>query len=345
LIYYVATRASLHTLAPLVLYFRTDLSDFVRIVPYDRLHLIGELSSGCVVWTDMDRLDASTLTDAIAVHRELSRRPVHQLNDPCLSLRRFNLLRRLFDDGSNRFNVYRLADARSVQRFPVFIRNESGVAKKEPPLCQNQKQLQAAIAGLRVPGEQRDDLMIVELEASPKGDGLYRKYGAYRVGDCIYPQHVLFAPTWFVKNPEPTGDPVLLAEHLEYFESNPHAEELQRCFSLARIEYGRIDYCLADDRIQVFEINTNPAVLNHPPTVFDAIDSQPYADRHAEAMLRLPQATQPEDLRDPTQEEIRKAHNAVMASMRQKYRRRRIRLTVRKGLRRLATPFSGNRSK
>ena len=43
--------------------------------------------------------------------------------------------------------------------------------------------------------------------------------------------------------------------------SNPHEHELRRIFSTARIEYGRIDYALLGERIQVWEINTNPGFL------------------------------------------------------------------------------------
>jgi hypothetical protein len=46
-----------------------------------------------------------------------------------------------------------------------------------------------------------------------------------------------------------------------------------RTFELARIEFGRIDYSMKDGRIQVWEINTNPASL---------------ADRHRENAARLP---------------------------------------------------------
>jgi hypothetical protein len=45
-----------------------------------------------------------------------------------------------------------------------------------------------------------------------------------------------------------------------YLEDNPHAGQLRRCFELAHIDYGRIDYGLVGDSIQVWEINTNPTI-------------------------------------------------------------------------------------
>jgi hypothetical protein len=306
----------------------------LRFVPYDRPLLLKGLSSGVIVWTDMDRLDRSRLSDAMAVHREIACSDVRQLNNPAFSLRRFDLMRRLFESGDNAFNVYRLSDAAHVRKFPVFIRRESGVAKHEPRLYHDSTELRAAISRLKLDDEARNDLMVVELLNMKDADGYFRKYGAYRVDDCIYPQHILFGNRWFVKTPEPAGRPSLLAEHLEYFNTNPHAKELLNVFLRAGIEYGRVDYGLREGRIQVFEINTNPSVLNDPPTPFDILDHQPYADRHAEAMLRLPDARRAENLDDPTQHEIRKVHDAVVASLASKFRRRRTRLTIRRALRR-----------
>ena len=55
-------------------------------------------------------------------------------------------------------------------------------------------------------------------------------------------------------------------QHLDYVRTNPHADELRKLFGAANIEYGRIDYTIADGRIQVFEINTNPAGAWDPAT-------------------------------------------------------------------------------
>jgi hypothetical protein len=39
--------------------------------------------------------------------------------------------------------------------------------------------------------------------------------------------------------------------------------QIKQVYELAQIEYGRIDYGLVNGKIQVFEINTHPMLLNH----------------------------------------------------------------------------------
>jgi hypothetical protein len=60
-----------------------------------------------------------------------------------------------------------------------------------------------------------------------------------------------------IKVPELFDDESLRLED-EYVATNPHAAELARIFALARVDYGRVDYGLLENRIQVWEINTNP---------------------------------------------------------------------------------------
>jgi hypothetical protein len=134
--------------------------------------------------------------------------------------------------------------------------------------------------------------MIVEFSAAPGPDGFYRKYGAYRIGERIVPQHCFVNPKWFIKLTGGTA-PQHYDEHLEYIERNPHATQLKQVFEGAKIEYGRIDYTMINGHLQVFEINTNPAVLGQAPKPDDTYDQAPYAHRHIDALLALPNATTP----------------------------------------------------
>ena len=43
-------------------------------------------------------------------------------------------------------------------------------------------------------------------------------------------------------------------------ETNPHERRLREIFGRARIDYGKIDYAMLGDRLQVWEINTNPNI-------------------------------------------------------------------------------------
>ena len=47
-------------------------------------------------------------------------------------------------------------------------------------------------------------------------------------------------------------------EELDYVTNNPHAAWLEEVFTVAGIEFGRIDYGVYHGRPQVWEINTNP---------------------------------------------------------------------------------------
>jgi hypothetical protein len=331
---YVSTERFSQTLAPLTIYYRPDLLRFLRFVPYEHLDVLKELGKGVVIWTDFDRLDRKALEKAGKIHSILAARGVLQLNSPSESLGRFDLLRRLAETGINDFNVYRLDEASRVKQFPAFLRNESGIARKRPELHNSADELIRAVARFRPEKDGPGEPMIVEFVDARDDDGLFRKYGAFRAGGRIYPQHIFFGTDWFVKNPWPTGDQYQMSRHLDYFQSDLHTEELLRIFELARIEYGRVDYCVHRGRVQVFEINTNPTIINDAPTVFDLVDSRPYADRHAEALLALPGAADGDDS-GSAGGAILAVHERVMRGLRWKFKRRRVKLTVRRGVRRL----------
>ncbi|MEQ8835806.1 MAG: hypothetical protein RID07_03280, partial [Lacipirellulaceae bacterium] len=52
------------------------------------------------------------------------------------------------------------------------------------------------------------------------------------------------------------------AEELEYVNGNAHSRANASVFQTCGLEYGRIDYATKDDKLVVFEINTNPTVID-----------------------------------------------------------------------------------
>ena len=78
------------------------------------------------------------------------------------------------------------------------------------------------------------------------------------MGDQIVPAHIIFSQDWVTKDspPEPLRD-----EERAFLENNPHQAQLMDLFNLAGVGYGRIDYGLLDGQIQVWEINTNPTLV------------------------------------------------------------------------------------
>ncbi|RWP91776.1 MAG: hypothetical protein EOR12_07480 [Mesorhizobium sp.] len=328
MIFYVCHRLHAYTLASLLLYFRTDLQGSVRFVPYDEREHLLEISRGTVLWTDLDRLSEAEIEACSNLSQRMkSQQPdLFQLNHPRKSLQRFDLLRMLFADGINDFNVYRPESLPAGMRFPVFLRDETGAAYEVPPLLQSPVELGQALSDLGTMNFVRP--MVVEFGAKAGADGSYRKYSAYRIGARSYAQHCFASKEWFIKVQGGGMSRRHRVEHTAFVRDNPHAVELMPIFEKAGISYGRIDYTIVDGRIQVFEINTNPTVLNDPPTPFDRYDSLPYANMHADALAQLPYANDP--LSTPV---IDETHLQILGRLKNKYRRRRMKLTVRKGFR------------
>ena len=225
------------------------LAGRVLMAPYDSLFAGQQLPpGGTYVFSDLDRLTPQERERLGPIHDRLQGRV---LNDPRRSLLRFELLRSLHEAGVNAFNAYRPGE--TPVRFPVFLRPESGFLELAPRLHD---------ALPRVP----DGRIAVEFCDTADASGVYRKFGAYVVGERIVPRHLFFSRNWLVKGPD-LRDPGYLAEELDYVRRNPHAAPLLGICRSARIAWGRVDYSLLDGRIQVWEANTNPlfALPGEPP--------------------------------------------------------------------------------
>lgn len=181
------------------------------------------------------------------------------LNAPLASLGRYDLLRMLHERGVNSFAVARVAEGTTPEHFPVFLRLASGTQWQAPPLLRSREDYRQATTGIAPD----DDVLAVQFCDTHDRSGIFRKYGAFVVGERIVPRHLFFSRNWLVKAADLTG-PEQLAEELAYLESNPHAAALNEVCRAARIGYGRIDYAVHDGRLQIWEINTTPAVVSPP---------------------------------------------------------------------------------
>ncbi len=169
---------------------------------------------------------------------------------------RYELLRMLHERGINEFDVYRLDEARSPKRYPVFLRRENDHQGNITPLLQSEEEFQLAVAAQ---GHRRSDTLAVEFVDTSEPDGVYRKYSAMIVGGAVFPAHLFSSRQWMVKLAEydvPDYD-----IEMKFIETNPHREQLESVARIAGIEWGRIDYGIRDGRVQIFEINTNPMIL------------------------------------------------------------------------------------
>ena len=237
-----------------------------RLVPmvYDELFAASALPDGAYCFADLELLSDAARQRAARRWEELAARGCRLLNHPTRSLLRYELLRELRRRGVNTFDVYRLADGESPKRFPVFLRTANDHKGSISPLLGSAEELDAATAALRGRGERLDDKLVVEFCNTADPDGLYRKYGAFIVGERILPRHLFFSRHWVVKDWSVLDD-ALLREEQRYLATNPHERQLREIFAAARIEYGRIDYSLRGGEMQVWEINTNPIIIGMGP--------------------------------------------------------------------------------
>jgi hypothetical protein len=188
------------------------------------------------------------------------------LNSPTDTMRRYDVLHTLYEQGINTFRAYRWSESERVRRFPVFLRYENDHVGPISPLIHSQEELNETLRDIKDRGKLSKHLLIIEFQDTADSNGIYRKYGAHIVGDRIFPRDLCFSRHWVLKLlNESLNDADLLAEERAYVTGNPHAEALKRIFALTKIEYGRVDYSMLNGAIQVWEINTNPHITAEGP--------------------------------------------------------------------------------
>jgi hypothetical protein len=236
-----------------------SFTDTVRVVLYEHLPFVGRLPAGTFLFADVERLSPAAAESATALWNTLAAQgdAVRLLNHPTRSMKRYELLRTLHEDGVNEADVYGVTELRSPVRFPAFVRRADDHAGSLSDLLHSNEALAREVERLTRAGARPDDLIVTEFCDTSGADGCYRKYSAFRVDDRIVPRHAMFSRDWRVKIIDLHGA-AEVTEELVYVRENPHRDALMRIFERARIEFGRIDYGLRDGRIQVWEINTNP---------------------------------------------------------------------------------------
>lgn len=265
MIHVLLTRAHSYTVQHYLETWGRDLRAFVRTLCYEDLAFGCLLKPGTYVFADLERLDDAQLDLAKHIWRTLAARPeaFRLLNDPSKALRRYELLKALHANGTNKFQAYRLNNGAVPRKFPLFLRRESEHDGAISPLLHSAEELDRAVAESTAKGVRREDLLVVEYCDTADENGVYRKYSAFRVGDHLLARHALFSRKWVVKLADET-EAKWVEEERQYLESHPHEAELRKIFDLAKIDYGRIDYSMLDGQIQVWEINTNPNITSPP---------------------------------------------------------------------------------
>lgn len=265
MIRFVTTRGHGYTLNPL----RGDAAAprFER-VDYDRLIAARTLPRRAHVFTDLDRLSSLDLELAASSYLCLARAGVRVLNQPARVKGRYALLRALHEAGINDFNVYRVDEGVRPERYPVFLRRQTGHAQPLSGLLGDWDAVCASVETQLERGVPASSLLLVEYAAEPVVEGLFRKLAYWRVGDRYVPGNTLHNRSWNVKRGV-TGiaPPELYEDALRIAREDPFGEVLRRAFEIAEIDYGRADFGLLRGRPQIYEINTNPMLpreAGHP---------------------------------------------------------------------------------
>lgn len=245
-----------------------ELVQEIRVAAYEDLASTGHLSPGTYVFCDQERWTPRQRELAIELWDQLTQAgPCFVLlNDPRQVLLRYELLRRLHDIGQNAFNVYRLSDAiGSAMHFPVFLHSLAGHEGAISPRLPNRMLLWLWLL-LRA---HRWNTTIVEEFCDVSSVGLFSKFGAFNMGGQIVPRHLFFGKNWCLKDTE-ILDEEKVRLFCDYLRDNPHEQQAGEIFKLAHIDYGRIDYAFYQDRMQVWEINTNPMIMSARNTFLES---------------------------------------------------------------------------
>jgi hypothetical protein len=215
---------------------------------------------GTLIFTDFEFLNGVEIMAAAEI-AETARRvdpSARVLNHPARALERFALLRRLNEMGMNSVEVSRLEQGERPSRYPVFIRMEDYSWGPETGLLETPEQLDGAISRFQASSRPMKRRIAVTFEGRRDAAGYYRKYGAFRIGGAVVPQHILRNMDWNVKSSTSSIDPDFVREELAFVQDNPHADALLRVCDAGHIQFGRVDYTVRDDSLVIFEVNPNP---------------------------------------------------------------------------------------
>jgi hypothetical protein len=240
---------------------------------YEELFFERAAPVGHYIFTDFDRLSRYEVECAALFAKALrtAAPDARILNHPLKSLDRYPLLIALNKAGINDFTAIRVEGGERPKTYPVFIRAEDGYGGPETDLLYDDNEFDAAIDDLRSRGLPMRGRVAIGFANERSADGYFHKYGAFNLAGTIIPHDRLSSRHWAIKFfPTPEGVAAHDEEHgqsdqavameLDYVRQNPHQEVLARAFAVAGIDFGRADYGMVNDRVQIYEINTNPHI-------------------------------------------------------------------------------------
>jgi hypothetical protein len=272
-------RASVPTIDPLT-------RDRIELVTYRDAFRRSDWHSGAIIFGDLERqLPFETVLSTQLWQRfSASGAQVRLLNHPTRSLYRFALLRKLKTLGMHDFDVWRADEDREGMRFPVLLHGERDHNGPIGGLVRNRRALDRALGKLGEEGRALNGILVIEFCETRTEDGLYRKYGTFRVGERLVHRHMFLSSDWCVKTREGTLGPghsraAVEAEEEAFMLADRFSPAVAEIFRIAAIDYGRMDYAFKEGGIRVWEINTNP-LLGSPERYRPGV---PIYDRYVRA--------------------------------------------------------------
>jgi hypothetical protein len=246
-------------------------SSLIQFVNYHDLIRQKTIQEGIYVFTGYGVLTRvqSEICNEFCNHIDRTGSEYVVMNHPDRVLQRYDLLKALHLNGINQFRAFRIQEIfnnNARPDFPVFIREAGRHSGSLTGILEDYDSMSNSISKLKKAGFKEEHLLVVEYVDTSDTNGLYRKYSAFRLGDTIIPRYLSLSYHWVVKeNATNSAGTVLyseemIQEELTYIEKNPDQQILNKIFTIANIEYGRIDYGFKDGNLQVWEINTLPVI-------------------------------------------------------------------------------------
>jgi hypothetical protein len=242
------------------------IADRLDLVFYPELVYRRKLRLGTYVFCALDRLTEAEREITLRAWEALSATgcEIRLLNHPTKTLLRYDLLRKLYETGINRFQAYRASETRRPKRYPVFLRLENEHLGDIGGLLHNQAQIYAALARARLLGYRIRDLLIVEFCDTADRAGFYRKYSAFIVGDEVLARFSNVSRRWMVKAEGQHMDESTVMDERRFICENPHGAALREVFRRGNVDFGRVDYSMLDGKVQIWEVNLGPTIGRGP---------------------------------------------------------------------------------
>ena len=269
MIYFLVTKRNSQPIKNFLRSCGKHFVDRITILYYTNLKVLRNIPEGTFIFSDFDLLTPAQREVVKQIFTQLSERHPHLtlLNDPNKVLLRYDLLKKMYQMGINRFNVERASESFHQLRFPVFVREANRHTGSLTPVIHSAEELHKHLRVLKLLGYDLFDLLIVEYLDVSDDAGVYLKFSAFVLDPRIMPRYLNFSPHWMVKSTIAPNDLLMeskLFDVQKYMKENPHEAWLRKIFLKAGITYGRADYSITNGELQLWEINLNPAFVNPP---------------------------------------------------------------------------------